>query len=282
MPASLTFHASRVTPHSPKMAQEPVKLLTIGGSDSGGAAGIQADLKTWTVLGGYGMSVITAVTAQNSQTVHDIAWMTPHFVQSQLEAVLGDYGATAVKTGFLGRAELVIAVSALLQKYKPAHIIIDPVLVNHRRQSMFPDDVRQLYLDYLLPLADVVMPNLGETAVLLPTFTIDSYADLCRAAVRLHEIGAKNVLIKGFRDGSDLVDVLFDGQQFTDFRQPHIETSNTHGSGDTLSAAICAFLAQGLPLAEAISQAQQFTHRAIARAAHWQLGGGHGPLGIFS
>jgi hydroxymethylpyrimidine/phosphomethylpyrimidine kinase len=248
MPASLTFHVSRVTPHFPKMAQEPVKLLTIGGSDSGGAAGIQADLKTWTVLGGYGMSVITAVTAQNSQTVHDIAWMTPHFVQSQLEAVLGDYGATAVKTGFLGRAELVIAISALLQKYKPAHIIIDPVLVNHRGQSMFPDMVRQLYLAYLLPLADVVTPNLGETAVLLPTSTIDSYADLCRAAVR----------------------------------QPHIETSNTHGSGDTLSAAICAFLAQGLPLAEAVSQAQQFTHRAIERAAHWQLGGGHGPLGIFS
>jgi hydroxymethylpyrimidine/phosphomethylpyrimidine kinase len=140
MPASLTFHVSRLTPHFPKMAHEPVKLLTIGGSDSGGAAGIQADLKTWTVLGGYGMSVITAVTAQNSRTVQEVAWMTPHFVQSQLEAVLGDYGATAVKTGFLGRAELVIAVSAMLQKYRPAHIIIDPVLVNHRGQSMFPDD----------------------------------------------------------------------------------------------------------------------------------------------
>lgn len=278
MPASLTFHVSRLSP----MTHEPVKLLTIGGSDSGGAAGIQADLKTWTVLGGYGMSVITAVTAQNSLTVQDVAWMTPPFVQAQLEAVLGDYGATAVKTGFLGRAELVIAVSALLQKYRPAHIVIDPVLVNHRGQSMFPDVVRQLYLAYLLPLADLVTPNLGETAVLLQTAPIDSYATLCHAAMRLHEIGAKNVLIKGFRDGEELVDVLYDGQTFTDFRQPHIETRNTHGSGDTLSAAICAFLAQGLPLAEAISQAQQFTHRAIDRAAHWQLGGGHGPLGIFS
>ncbi len=264
------------------MTHEPVKLLTIGGSDSGGAAGIQADLKTWTVLGGYGMSVLTAVTAQNSRTVQEVAWMTPHFVQAQLEAVLGDYGATAVKTGFLGRAELVLAVSSLLQKYRPAHIVIDPVLVNHRGQNMFPDVVRQLYLAYLLPLADLVTPNLGETAVLLQTSTIDSYASLCRAATRLHEIGAKNVLIKGFRDGSDLVDVLFDGHQFTDFRQPHIQTSNTHGSGDTLSAAICAFLAQGLAMETAVTQAQQFTHRAIQRAASWQLGVGHGPLGIFS
>ena len=260
---------------------EPVKLLTIGGSDSGGAAGIQADLKTWTVLGGYGMSAVTAVTAQNSLTVQDVAWMTPHFVQSQLEAVLSDYGATAVKTGFLGRAELIITISAMLQKYKLAHIVIDPVLVNHRGQSMFPDEVRQVYLAYLLPLADLVTPNLGETAVLLQTSSIDSYAKLRRAATRLHEIGAKNVLIKGFHDGDDLVDVLFDGQTFTDFRQPHLETENTHGSGDTLSAAICAFLAQGLPLAEAISQAQQFTHNAIQRATNWQFGGGHGPLALF-
>ncbi|MCC6602865.1 MAG: bifunctional hydroxymethylpyrimidine kinase/phosphomethylpyrimidine kinase [Anaerolineae bacterium] len=262
------------------MTHEPVKLLTIGGSDSGGAAGIQADLKTWTVLGGYGMSVITAVTAQNSRTVQEVAWMTPPFVQAQLAAVLSDYGATAVKTGFLGRAELVIAISAMLQKYRPAHIIIDPVLVNHRGQSMFPDEVRQFYLAYLLPIADLITPNLGETAVLLQTSSIDSYEKLRRAASRLHQIGAKNVLIKGFRDGDALVDVLYDGQTFTDFRQPHIETSNTHGSGDTLSAAICAFLAQDMPLAEAISQAQKFTHRAIARAANWQLGGGHGPLAL--
>ena len=261
---------------------EPVKLLTIGGSDSGGAAGIQADLKTWTVLGGYGMSAITAVTAQNSLTVQNVAWMTPQFVQSQLDAVLSDYGATAVKTGFLGREELVIAISAVLQKYRPAHIVIDPVLVNHRGQQMFPDAVRQLYLAYLLPIADLVTPNLGETAVLLQTSPIDSYAKLRRAAMRLHQIGAKNVLIKGFLDGEELVDVLFDGQTFTDFHQPHLETQNTHGSGDTLSAATCAFLAQGLSLADAISQAQQFTHRAIQHAANWQLGGGHGPLALFS
>ncbi|WP_420629219.1 bifunctional hydroxymethylpyrimidine kinase/phosphomethylpyrimidine kinase [Candidatus Leptofilum sp.] len=263
------------------MMSEPVKLLTIGGSDSGGAAGIQADLKTWTVLGGYGMSVVTAVTAQNSLAVQDVTWMSPRFVQAQLEAVLSDYGATAVKTGFLGRTELVIAVSATLQKYKPAHIVVDPVLVNHRGQQMFPDAVRQLYLAYLLPIADLVTPNLVETAVLLQTSSIDSYRKLRRAAARLHQIGAKNVLIKGFRDGAELVNVLYDGQTFIEFRQSRLDTHNTHGSGDTLSAAICAFLAQGVELKTVVSQAQQFTHRAIQHATDWQLGGGHGPLAIF-
>ena len=260
---------------------DPAILLTIGGSDSGGAAGVQADLKTWTALGGYGMSVLTAVTAQNSQTVQDIVWMAPHFVQAQMEAVLSDYGATAVKTGFLGQAALVIAVSATLQKYKPANVVIDPVLVNHRGQMMFPDLVRQLYLAYLLPLADLVTPNLMETAVLLQTSSIDSYGRMRRAAARLHEVGTKSVLIKGFRDGKEMVDMLFDGVQFTDFRQPIIETSNTHGSGDTLSAAVSAFLAQGEKMETAVALAQQFTHKAIQRATNWRLGKGHGPLAHF-
>ncbi|GJM42307.1 MAG: hydroxymethylpyrimidine/phosphomethylpyrimidine kinase [Ardenticatenaceae bacterium] len=261
---------------------EPVKLLTIGGSDSGGAAGIQADLKTWTVLGGYGMSVLTAVTAQNSQTVQDVTWMTPHFVQAQLEVVLSDYGAAAVKTGFLGRAELITAVSTMLPQFPIPTIIIDPVLVNHRNQLMFSDEVRQRYVADLLPLADLLTPNLKETAVLLNSSSIDSYNQLQAAAKELHKLGAKNVLIKGFLDGGAIVDVLFTGNRFINFRQPHIETENTHGSGDTLSAAICAFLAKGEGMETAVAQAQQFTHRAIHLAANWRLGGGHGPLAHFS
>ncbi|WP_420641078.1 bifunctional hydroxymethylpyrimidine kinase/phosphomethylpyrimidine kinase [Candidatus Leptofilum sp.] len=261
--------------------KEPIKLLTIGGSDSGGAAGIQADLKTWTVLGGYGMSVVTAVTAQNSLTVQDVAWMTPRFVQSQLETVLSDYGATAVKTGFLGRTELIIAVSAMLQKYHPAHVVIDPVLVNHRGQPMFSDEVRILYFYYLLPLATLVTPNVTEAAVLLNTSTLDSLGVIRRAAQSLHRWGVQNVLIKGWREQQEVVDVLFDGESFTEFRQPLIETQNTHGSGDVLSAAICAFLAQGLGAETAVAQAQQYTHQAIQRAAEWELGGGHGPLALF-
>ncbi|MAU01780.1 MAG: bifunctional hydroxymethylpyrimidine kinase/phosphomethylpyrimidine kinase [Anaerolineaceae bacterium] len=261
---------------------EPVKLLTIGGSDSGGAAGIQADLKTWTVLGGYGMSVLTAVTAQNSLTVKDVAWMTPHFVQAQLDAVLSDYGAAAVKTGFLGRAELIILISGLLQKYKPAHIVIDPVLVNHRHQPMFSHEVNLLYYYYLLPLADLVTPNVTEAAVLLNTSTLDSLGKIRRAAESLSRAGPRYILIKGFREREEVVDILFDGSKFTEFRQPFIETQNTHGAGDTLAAAICALLAKGEAMETAVAQAQQFTHHAIQRAANWQLGAGHGPLGIFS
>jgi hydroxymethylpyrimidine kinase/phosphomethylpyrimidine kinase len=147
---------------------------------------------------------------------------------------------------------------------------------------LFSDDVRQRYVADLLPLADLLTPNLKETAVLLQTTSIDSYSHLQAAANELHELGAKNVLIKGFQAGAELVDVLFDGSHFTDLRQPYIETQNTHGAGDTLSAAICAFLAQGTGMAAAIAQAQQFTHRAIQQAANWRLGGGHGPLAHFS
>jgi hydroxymethylpyrimidine kinase/phosphomethylpyrimidine kinase len=182
----------------------------------------------------------------------------------------------------LGRAELIILLSGLLQKYKPAHIVIDPVLVNHRHQPMFSNEVNLLYYYYLLPLADLITPNVTEAAVLLNTSTLDSRGKVYRAAKWLHRRGARHVLIKGFREHEEVVDILFDGRAFTEFRQPLIETPNTHGAGDTLSAAICAFLAKGEGMETAVAQAQQFTHRAIQQAANWQLGGGHGPLALFS
>ena len=261
--------------------REPAKVLTIGGSDSGGAAGIQADLKTWTALRAYGMSVLTAVTAQNSYRVQDVTWLSSRFVQAQLEAVLSDYGAAAVKTGFLGKPELIIIVSALLQKYNLPNVVIDPVLVNHRHQPMFPDEVRQIYFIYLLPLADLITPNLTEAAVLLGTSTLENRQAIYRAAESLHRWGARHVLLKGFREQQEMIDIFFDGNSFTELRQPRIETENTHGSGDTLSAAICAFLAQGQEMMTAVAQAQAFTHRAIQRAVNWRLGGGHGSLSHF-
>lgn len=261
--------------------REPAKVLTIGGSDSGGAAGIQADLKTWTTLGMYGMSVLTAVTAQNSHWVQDVTWMSSKFVQAQAEAVLSDYGAAAIKTGFLGKPEIIVAVSALLQTYTPPNVVIDPVLVNRHHQPMFPDEVRQIYSIYLLPLADLITPNLTEAAVLLCTSALDSRQAIYRAAESLHRRGARHVLLKGFREQQEMVDIFFDGSSFTELRQPYIDTENTHGSGDTLSAAICAFLAQGHNMATAVAQAQAFTHRAIEQAANWRLGGGHGPLAHF-
>lgn len=259
----------------------PVQLLTVAGSDSGGAAGLQADLKTWTAVAAYGMSAVTAVTAQNSREVTAVAWMSPEFVAAQMDAVLSDYGVNGLKTGFLGRVEIVMAVAALLKQHAIPNVVVDPVLVNHRGQEMFSDVVRQRYLTELLPLADVITPNVTETAVLLQTSTLDSLARLRWAVDSFHYLGVKNVLIKGFRDGDEVVDVLSDGRSVTELRAPLLHTENTHGSGDTLSAAICAFLAQGDGLETAVVNARYFTYEAIRRAAHWRLGGGHGPLAHF-
>lgn len=259
------------------MNHPPVKLLTIAGSDSGGAAGLQADLRAFTVLGGYGLSVITAVTAQNSITIQQVHFLSPGFVAAQMEAVLSDYGAVAGKTGFIGRVDLLETIATKLQQFPLTHLVIDPVLVNHKGQAMFPPELSQAYQRHLFPLATLITPNRHE-ATLLVGRKVESVAEMETAAFQLHASGAANVLIKGGRDGANHVDVLFDGHSITHFSTPHLETHNLHGSGDTLSAALCVYLAQGNSLPLAIQQAQQFTAIAIQNAANWQLGAGHGPV----
>jgi hydroxymethylpyrimidine/phosphomethylpyrimidine kinase len=256
---------------------QPHKLLTIAGSDSGGAAGLQADLRVWTVLGAYGMSVVTAVTAQNSLAVKGIEFMPGNFIKVQMDAVLSDYGADAVKTGFLGRREIVEDVSAWLSLYTPPNIVIDPVLVNHMGEAMFAPDVVQAYVGLMFPIADLVTPNRRE-AELLTGLAVKTVADVETAVRHIHAFGPQNVLIKGGRKGNELVDVLFDGEQITHFSSPHVYTHNTHGSGDTLSAAICAFLAMGDGMETAVRRAHHLTHTAIQNAAAWQFSHGHGPV----
>jgi hydroxymethylpyrimidine/phosphomethylpyrimidine kinase len=256
---------------------EPVKVLTIAGSDSGGAAGLQADLRAWAVLGVYGMSVVTVVTAQNSLAVTAVHPLPPDFVAAQLDAVLSDYGTNAVKTGFLGRVDLIQTIAARLGQYRLANVVIDPVLVNHKGQAMFPPEVTQAYIDHLLPLADLLTPNRRE-AELLTGFPVNSLAEMETAVTHLHTLGPQNILLKGGRDGDELVDLFFDGRSSIQFRSPTIDTPNTHGSGDTLSAAVCAYLAKGEGMETAVHHAHQFTQQAIQRAAHWQLGHGHGPV----
>ncbi|MCB9419584.1 MAG: bifunctional hydroxymethylpyrimidine kinase/phosphomethylpyrimidine kinase [Ardenticatenaceae bacterium] len=256
---------------------EPVKVLTIAGSDSGGAAGLQADLKTWAALGMYGMSVVSVVTAQNSMAVTAVHPLPLDFVAAELDAVLTDYGAAAVKTGFLGRVDLIQTIAAKLSLYQLCNIVIDPVLVNHKGQAMFSPEVTQAYIDHLLPLADLITPNRRE-AELLTGLSVQSVMEMETAVIHLHAFGPKYVLLKGGRDGDELVDLFYDGTAVTQFRSPRIDTINTHGSGDTLSAAVCAFLAQGMGMETAVYKAHQFTHQAIQRAASWQLGHGHGPV----
>lgn len=266
------------------MAGEPAKVLTIGGSDSGGAAGLQADLKTFGALGVYGMSVVTVVTAQNSVRVEGVHPLPASFVSRQLEAVLSDYGAAAVKTGFIGRVDLIEAIAGRLAAYaaeQPAGqapwMVIDPVLVNHRGAPMFPAEVTRAYRERLLPLADLITPNRREAAILAER-PVETVAEMADAARTLHRQLGGAVLVKGGREGRQMVDVFFDGEEAIPLRAPRLETANTHGSGDTLSAAIVAFLARGESTLAAVREAHSFTHAAIRAAAGWQMGAGHGPL----
>lgn len=261
------------------MSNEPAKALTIAGSDSGGAAGLQADLKTFTALGVYGMSVITAVTAQNSREVRAVHYLPAGFVAAQIEAVLSDYGAGAIKTGFIGNADLIAEIAGTLAGFGPPPLVVDPVLVNHRGEPMFGDDVPAAYLGHLAPIARLITPNTRE-AGLLAGMTVDSMEAAGRAAAAIRQSGVAAALITGMVAGEEVIDLLDDGKQQI-FRSPRIMTRNTHGSGDTLSAAVTASLAQGKDLLTAVEQARAFTRRAIRRAVGWRMGGGHGPLAHF-
>lgn len=256
------------------------KVLTIAGSDSGGAAGLQADLRTFAALKIYGLCAITAVTAQNSVSVQQAHFLPPEFVAVQITAVLADYGAGAAKTGFIGRAALVESIAHTLAGYPRMPLVVDPVMVNHRGQAMFADSVRDAYVRHLLPLATLITPNLAETAVLLqcpPTPSTDLQA-IARHARQLCQLGPKNVLIKGGHDDAGMVDILLAGDQIVYLRSPLVQTAHTHGSGDTLSAAAAAFLAQGADVETAVFQAHTFTAKAIRQGAAYQLGAGHGPV----
>ena len=272
----------------------PLPLLTIAGSDSGGAAGLQADLKTWAALAArgvpvYGMSAVTAVTAQNSVAVEGILYLPPDFVAAQIDAVLGDYGAAAIKTGFLGRVAIIEAVAERLAYWcgggfqtRP-DVIVDPVLVNHRGEAMFGPDVAAAYRELLFPLADLITPNRAEAELLWTTDdrrqTTNGEIHLTNGFLAVLRGLSSAVLIKGVRRGYGMMDIYWDGHAWTDLPQPRIDTANTHGSGDTLSAAICAYRAAGHDWLDAIRRAQAYTHAAIQRGAGWRLGAGHGPLG---
>lgn len=266
-------------------AQDPARVLTVAGSDSGGAAGLQADLKTFTALGVYGMSVVTVVTAQNSVRVAGVHTLPAAFVARQLQAVLEDYGVDAAKTGFIGSPALVETLAHHLQgkeRRRVPHLVVDPILVDHRGQSMFSADVTEAYRRHLLPLSDLVTPNCEEAA-LLTGHPVSTPQEMAAAARELHARGAGNVLVKGGRSGegghrAEMIDVFYDGTDLAFLRLPYVGTENTHGSGDTLSAAITAFLAQGHSLADAVRRGQTFTVEAIRGGAGWRLGAGHGPL----
>lgn len=253
--------------------------LTIAGSDSGGGAGVQADLKTFAAFGVYGTSAITAVTAQNTTGVVAFDAMTVELVSLQIEAVAGDIEVHATKTGMLANAAIVEAVAAAIRELDLPLVVVDPVMIAKSGDALLDEDgVRTLKAE-LLPCARVVTPNIPE-AEALSGVRIHTLADAREAARRILDLGPSAVLIKGGHGTGDvLVDLLLDGDAFTELPTPRIDTRNTHGTGCTLASAIAAGLALGHPLDQATAAAQRYVAGAIRHGL--AIGHGHGPLDHF-
>ena len=255
--------------------------LTIAGSDSGGGAGIQADLKTFHQLGVFGTSAITAITAQNTIGVFDWEAVSGKLVRKQIEAVATDLPPAGVKSGMLANREIIDVVATAIEEFKLPNYVLDPVMVATSGDLLIENDAVTAIRTRLIPLADVVTPNADEAAVLTGK-SIASMEDMRSAAESIARMGARAVLIKGGHlhvSADSVVDIFYDGG-FTEFSNPRVETTSTHGTGCTLSAAIAAHLALGASLKEAVSEAIAFVHLALASAPG--LGSGHGPLNHFA
>ena len=253
--------------------------LTIAGSDSGGGAGIQADLKTFAAFGVYGTSAITAVTAQNTMGITTASPLAADLVTAQIEAVAGDIEIHATKTGMLATSAIVEAVAAAIEEFDLPMVVVDPVMLAKSGERLLDEDAVRALCAELLPRALVVTPNIPEAEV-LSGCTIVAIDDRREAARRIHAMGASAVIVKGgHQAGDEIVDLLFDGEQFTEFRTARIHTRNTHGTGCTFASAIAANLALGHSLRDATAGAQSYVAGAIRHAL--AIGKGHGPLNHF-
>ena len=252
------------------------RALTIAGSDSGGGAGIQADLKTFAALGVYGASAITAITAQNTVEVRSVHEVPPEVVAAQIDAVLDDIGADAAKTGMLSSAEIIEAVADRLRAQGPLPLVVDPVMVAKSGARLLREDAVSALRQTLLPLALVVTPNAPEASV-LAGIGVDDATSAREAARRIRDLGPRFVIVKGGHLSGDRADdIVFDGTEFHVLSAPRLVTARTHGTGCTFSAAIAAGLARGLDPLAAAQAAKAYLHGAIEHAE--PLGAGHGPV----
>ena len=256
------------------------KALTVAGSDPSGGAGIQADLKTFSRLGVYGMAVITALTAQNTMGVSAVMEIPPDFISRQIDALMADIRPDAIKTGMLASAAVVEAVAAKLKEHKQTKIVVDPVILSKSGAALLDLAAIDTFRRVLLPLAFLITPNTDE-AQALSGKAIRTTEDMEEAALEIHTMGARNVLIKGGHLEGDATDVLFDGNQFSHFRVERILARDSHGTGCVLSAAITAHLASGRSLIEAVRLGKELVTEAITNGL--RIGSGRGPcdpLGI--
>jgi hydroxymethylpyrimidine/phosphomethylpyrimidine kinase len=261
------------------MISPPPTALTIAGSDSGGGAGVQADLKTFLACHVHGMSAITAVTVQNSLGVSGFYELPPNAVAEQIESVATDIGVGAAKTGMLASAAIMHAVAETVQRLAITPFVVDPVAASQHGDALLRPDALAALREVIIPMATLVTPNLGEVR-LLTGIDVRSRADMDEAARALHALGPQWVLVKGGHlPEGDAVDVLFDGHEFVEFTAPRHDSVHTHGSGDTLAAAITAALARGAAMASAVALGKRFITGAVRGS--FPLGSGLGPVGHF-
>ena len=253
------------------------RVLIVAGSDSGGGAGIQADIKAVTAMGGFAATAITALTAQNTEGVHGVVAVEPAFIAQQIEVVLTDIGADALKTGMLHSAEVIEAVAAAFRKYAPgAPLVVDPVMIAKGGHRLLLDEAEAAMREVLLPMAALLTPNLPEAEV-LAGFSVRTEADMRRAAERLARLGPKAILMKGGHlEGDRVIDLLFHDGHVDRFEDARIKSRHTHGTGCTLASAIAAGLAQKMSLKDSVVRARAFVRAAIETAPGF--GRGHGPL----
>lgn len=261
------------------------RLLTIAGSDSGGGAGIQADLKTFSALGCFGMSAITAITAQNTVGVTGIAETPPDIFEKQLEAVFEDIGTDAVKIGMLFSKDIISITEAALKKYKPANVVLDPVMISSTGAQLLKDDAIAAMKDKLFPLADIITPNMNEAARLTNIYETSQNA-MIQMAEHLISEGTNAVVIKGGHNTDQTSSDLLVYKSETTLKQKwlsseRIETQNNHGTGCTYSSAIASYLADGFSLEQSLTRAKTFITEAIRHGADYSFGKGHGPVHHF-
>ena len=257
-----------------RVTQRPI-AMTIAGSDSGGGAGIQADLKTFAALGVYGTSVLTAVTAQNTVGVTGVHEVPVQMISAQIEAVFSDIGADAVKTGMLSSREIIETVARELVRLRVDRLVVDPVMVAKSGDRLLREDAVDALKQDLLPLATVVTPNIPE-AETLAGMQIVSEQDAREAAKKIVGMGANAVVVKGGHLPGPPVDLLYDGTEFREFKAVRIDTKNTHGSGCTFASAVAAGLAKGMELVDAVGAAKEYVNEAIRYSL--EIGRGHSPL----
>ena len=276
------------------------KVLTIAGSDSSGGAGIQADLKAFSANGTFGMSAITAITAQNTQGVWAVEDLSSSIIEAQIDAIFKDIEVDGVKIGMVSKIETIDVISEKLKEYKPKNVVLDPVMISKSGFDLLKPESKKALIENLIPLSSIITPNIPEALAIIETYKHmykdnDEYSELLKeaetlttietreqmemAAKIIHLIGAPNVLLKGGHLEDDAVDILYDGREFHYFEGERIHTKNTHGTGCTLSSTICANLALGYSLAESIKRAKEYITEAIKHSL--DIGHGVGPTNHF-